>query len=91
MTVGQRPIQNKWAQFFSELFTFHKAYHSYYRLTGDDGVTHQFEVLENLEVAKNQQWFLIFAERVEAISWYRAYGVCDRSTGVSAHQSFRIF
>jgi len=55
VTVGQRPIQNKWAQFLSILFTFHKAYHSYYRLTGDDGVTHQFEVLGESGSSHNQQ------------------------------------
>jgi RHS repeat-associated protein len=55
VTVGQRPIQNKVAQFFSVLFTFHKAYHSYYRLTGDDGVTHQFEVLGDPGGPHNQQ------------------------------------
>jgi hypothetical protein len=43
------------AQFFSVLFTFHKAYHSYYRLTGDDGVTHQFEVLGDPGSSHNQQ------------------------------------
>jgi hypothetical protein len=55
VVVGQRPIQNKWAQFFSELFTFHKAYHSYYRLAGDDGATHQFEVLGDPGGSHNQQ------------------------------------
>jgi hypothetical protein len=50
VVVGQRPIQNKWAQFFSILFTFHKAYHSYYRLEG-----HQFEVLGNPGSSHNQQ------------------------------------
>ena len=50
VVVGQRPIQNKWAQFFSILFTFHKAYHSYYRLEG-----HQFEVLGDSGSSHNQQ------------------------------------
>lgn len=55
VVVGQRPIQNKVAQFFSELLTFHKAYHSYYRVTGDDGTTHQFEVLGDPGSSHNQQ------------------------------------
>lgn len=50
VVVGQRPIQNKWAQFFSILFTFHKAYYSYYRLEG-----HQFEVLGDAGSSHNQQ------------------------------------
>jgi RHS repeat-associated protein len=55
VVVGQRRIHNKWAQFFSVLFTLHFAYHSYYRVTGDDGVTHQFEVLGDPGSRRNQQ------------------------------------
>lgn len=55
VVVGQRPIHNKVAQFFSILFTFHRAYHSYYRVTGSDGVTHQFEVLGDPGSSHNQQ------------------------------------
>jgi hypothetical protein len=50
VVIGQRPIHNKLLQFLSIVFTFHKAYHSYYRIGG-----HQFEVLGDTGSIHNQQ------------------------------------